>query len=488
MGYCSDLFDSPPDENILCAICHDVFEDPYALLCGHTFCKLCLSQLLVDLCPSCRQENVTSTAYPSRAVRGLIGNLIIRCKNNMNPTEATGAFSNPTSDHSNAGTVPPLEERPCRRRRGENGPIPITAAATASTPTASLEYENPPCEDCPWRGKLCDWEAHSLNDCQLRRLKCEWCPFEGRPNELRQHMMQSSDLHMKIAMERMGKEFEGKLKQEMKKLRTTLDLQLHRRDREMQADIDALHSEFATKLQQEIVKVTKECEQRVAENNIHMYLSTFCRHWMACQPDVLQEFVVYRPTRLPITMLLCGIPGPNNSHWEGGLFPVVIQWSDMKQPPRCFFPMQFHHVNCYDSGLCGNAYFREDEAWHPELSVPEILFLLQQFLGHPDKFNPCQLDAYRCFMLRKLDYDAKARAAVTIYPSDGSFLTRATMSNFVLDVGGPQDWKLVHDNHTNSSADVPSSRDGDCDCSCCNLTKSYRWDKSRTMRYLPGTM
>uniref|UniRef100_A0A671N8C4 RING-type domain-containing protein n=1 Tax=Sinocyclocheilus anshuiensis TaxID=1608454 RepID=A0A671N8C4_9TELE len=47
------------DADFLCAVCHDVFDRPVALLCGHSFCRDCVEQYwsVSDSrqCPMCRQ-------------------------------------------------------------------------------------------------------------------------------------------------------------------------------------------------------------------------------------------------------------------------------------------------------------------------------------------------------------------------------------------------------------------------------------------------
>jgi hypothetical protein len=57
MGIDKDLFTMPPDANLLCSICHGVFEDPRLLTCGHVFCEDCIRQAL-DMdsrCPFCNR-------------------------------------------------------------------------------------------------------------------------------------------------------------------------------------------------------------------------------------------------------------------------------------------------------------------------------------------------------------------------------------------------------------------------------------------------
>ena len=71
------------DEKILeCAICHDQFEYPYTIPCGHTFCRKCLIRLsivanVVDnygelKCPLCQELWTRPQAVFNRALNELI--------------------------------------------------------------------------------------------------------------------------------------------------------------------------------------------------------------------------------------------------------------------------------------------------------------------------------------------------------------------------------------------------------------------------------
>jgi hypothetical protein len=110
--YCTinrDLFTVPPDANLLCAICHGVFENPVSLSCGHVYCLTCADHSLAndELCPACRKgHNSGDGCVPAIVVSGLIGNLQVKCLNN-----------NTIDDHEDASNEPPHQ----RRRTGSNG-------------------------------------------------------------------------------------------------------------------------------------------------------------------------------------------------------------------------------------------------------------------------------------------------------------------------------------------------------------------------------
>ena len=47
--------------NLICPLCHDMFQNPRLLPCLHTFCRRCLENLVVPRsnilsCPSCRTD------------------------------------------------------------------------------------------------------------------------------------------------------------------------------------------------------------------------------------------------------------------------------------------------------------------------------------------------------------------------------------------------------------------------------------------------
>ena len=53
MGFDVVRFESPVDEELLCAICKGVFQDPVMAHCEHVFCSSCIEEWLKrqDTCP-----------------------------------------------------------------------------------------------------------------------------------------------------------------------------------------------------------------------------------------------------------------------------------------------------------------------------------------------------------------------------------------------------------------------------------------------------
>lgn len=80
----------------------------------------------------------------------------------------------------------------------------------------------------------------------------------------------------------------------------------------------------------------------------------------------------------------CGIPGPKGTDWEGGLFKVVMTFSDdyPAAAPVCKFSPPIFHCNVFASGgicldlLNGN--------WKAGITIKQILLAIQHLLDHPN--------------------------------------------------------------------------------------------------------
>ncbi|KAL7488533.1 hypothetical protein ACHAW6_014119 [Cyclotella cf. meneghiniana] len=228
---------------------------------------------------------------------------------------------------------------------------------------------------------------------------------------------------------------------------------------------------------------------------VHQQLIDFCRSWVKDKPDALFDFVIYRPklNLFPeINKLMCGIPGPKRTDWEGGVYPVILEWSDVNRPPNCKFPKDFHHVNvCPHSGVVMLSTLSDE--WHPEISIPEILFDLQQLLAHPNHKDISSSNAM---------YHYKTRIQASMYAPNSLLDTAIEIEGF----GDPSFWQLVDGEalitggrreHSWSHArpDEPKfdgifsligRRVCKSKCSCCSYGQSL-WDKKHEMRFLFGT-
>jgi ubiquitin-protein ligase len=138
------------------------------------------------------------------------------------------------------------------------------------------------------------------------------------------------------------------------------------------AATEKLRSEFDTKnlaLKAEHDSQVQTLKSESKNELVHAQLSSFCRKWMERKPDALFDFVIYRKKTGLTTQLLCGVPGPKRTAWEGGLFPVLMTWySDPDLPPRCKYPKGFIHLNVFSSGDYLPPCYTEI-TWHCEISM-----------------------------------------------------------------------------------------------------------------------
>lgn len=81
----------------------------------------------------------------------------------------------------------------------------------------------------------------------------------------------------------------------------------------------------------------KEMRSTMEKERVHDKLLNLCRNWIHFKPVLMHDFVVYlvfetknkkEKTRSKIlSCLLCGIPGPEKTPWEGCLVPLKIKYN-----------------------------------------------------------------------------------------------------------------------------------------------------------------
>jgi ubiquitin-conjugating enzyme E2 I len=430
MSLPTELFTGKVDENCLCIICHSVFDEPSSLKCGHTFCLACLNSALESSrrCPTCR-----STV--SKKGDHVIPNRVLK-----------GLIENLTVRCKNSACRDPDNEPDRQRRRLNPGETPATD------------------DSCTWTGKLVDWPAHSKSECALEPVSCTvaGCDFRCARKELGQHAIDNTMRHLQLMVSA-----------ETEKLRS-----------DIVTKIIALQAEHDSQV------LTLKAEPQIGF--VHAQLSSFCRKWMERKPDALFDFVVYRKKIGLTTQLLCGVPGPKRTRWEGGLFPLLMTWySDPDLPPKCKYPKGFYHVNVTPSGTIWQYLLIADISWHREISMPELLFSLQHNLAHPDKSVPCHNEAYSDSR-EKSDREIERQTKRYILED---FLDIASLS-FELK---SDEWVLVTDTMggTGLGGQVPTAQsppaepttenaNTNCSCSCCAWGSSSLWDERREMRFLEG--
>ena len=386
MGIPTDIFVTPPDTNLVCVICHDVFDDPVSLQsCGHTFCRSCISQVPGSLCPTCRHDSggqhhgspslslaagATTTGHqyaPNLVARGMVSELQIRCKLDHQYRHPgmviTGAGGSGGSHHHSASHAS-LLPRGKRLRLERSSTDGDDVSSTGGTGSKSANPTVTGCSDgCNWIGKVSEWTAHTQRECPLHTVTCSvvGCSYSCPRKDMQQHQIDYMNVHCNLIVDSKLLLLESKLTRQ----RSEYEVQLHQLETKSKMDL------------------------------IHYHLTNICRQWCQHRPKALQDFLLCRPrivyypyTTEPharMNKLLCGIPGPKNTAWEGGILPLLLTWSDVHRPPICQFPTGFYHANVYKAtGAIVTTMYREKQ-WHAEITLPEILFNIQQLLAHPKK-------------------------------------------------------------------------------------------------------
>uniref|UniRef100_A0A7S0UUN9 SUMO-conjugating enzyme UBC9 n=1 Tax=Polytomella parva TaxID=51329 RepID=A0A7S0UUN9_9CHLO len=114
----------------------------------------------------------------------------------------------------------------------------------------------------------------------------------------------------------------------------------------------------------------------------------------------------------------CHIPGKSKTDWEGGFFPLNMEFPEdyPTKPPKCKFPAGFFHPNIYPSGTVCLSILNEDEGWKPSISVKQLLLGIQELLDSPNAKSPAQADAYEMFTTNIQEYRKKVRKQSLSYP------------------------------------------------------------------------
>ncbi|KAL0050365.1 hypothetical protein WJX82_009777 [Trebouxia sp. C0006] len=114
----------------------------------------------------------------------------------------------------------------------------------------------------------------------------------------------------------------------------------------------------------------------------------------------------------------CHIPGKTKTDWEGGYFPLTIEFSEdyPSKPPKCKFAPNFFHPNIYPSGTVCLSILNEEEGWRPSITVNQILLGIQDLLNDPNPNSPAQSDAYMLFTQKPAEYKRRVRAQTSAHP------------------------------------------------------------------------
>jgi ubiquitin-conjugating enzyme E2 I len=111
----------------------------------------------------------------------------------------------------------------------------------------------------------------------------------------------------------------------------------------------------------------------------------------------------------------CGIPGPKNSPWEGGLYKLEMKFPSNypAAPPKCAFSGRvLFHPNIYPSGAVCLSILNAEEEWKPSITLKHILLGIQALLIDPNPDSPAQHEPMLKFRDDKTAYDARIRKEV----------------------------------------------------------------------------
>ncbi|KAG6403435.1 hypothetical protein SASPL_135656 [Salvia splendens] len=117
-------------------------------------------------------------------------------------------------------------------------------------------------------------------------------------------------------------------------------------------------------------------------------------HGFVAKPETLPEGTVN------LMVWHCTIPGKAGTDWEGGYYPLTMQFSEdyPSKPPKCKFPQGFFHPNVYPSGTVCLSILNEDSGWRPAITVKQILVGIQDLLDTPNPQDPAQTEGYHMFI------------------------------------------------------------------------------------------
>ena len=107
----------------------------------------------------------------------------------------------------------------------------------------------------------------------------------------------------------------------------------------------------------------------------------------------------------------CGIPGPSESPWEGGMYVLYLEFPEdfPAAPPKAKFKEKLYHPNIYPSGTVCLSILNEEEDWRPSLKVVDLLKGIQNLLKFPNEKSPAQLEAYQAYTNDRNKYTEKVK-------------------------------------------------------------------------------
>ena len=119
------------------------------------------------------------------------------------------------------------------------------------------------------------------------------------------------------------------------------------------------------------------------------------------------------------------IQGPENTPFEGGLFPATLSFPKdyPLSPPTMKFECPFFHPNVYKDGtVCisilhapgddPNHYEQASERWSPVQSIEKILLSVMSMLAEPNDESGANIDACKVWRDSREEYNRIVRKNV----------------------------------------------------------------------------
>eukprot|EP00775_Hariotina_reticulata_P010947 gene10947-11101_t len=101
--------------------------------------------------------------------------------------------------------------------------------------------------------------------------------------------------------------------------------------------------------------------------------------------------------------------GPEETPWEGGIFPLKVQFSERypEKPPRVRFTCDMFHPNIYSDGnICMDTI---QDKWSPCHNICTVLMSIQSLLTDPNCASPANPEAAQLYTKDRTAYNRRVR-------------------------------------------------------------------------------
>lgn len=124
---------------------------------------------------------------------------------------------------------------------------------------------------------------------------------------------------------------------------------------------------------------------------------------------------VAKPASLPdgstnIFKWECRIPGKEGTDWEGGEYPIILQFNEdyPSKGPKVSFAKPLFHPNVYSDGkICLS--ITNEGGWKAAVTIKQILVGVQDLLETPNNGDAAQREAHDVYKRSKSEYSKRVR-------------------------------------------------------------------------------